>query len=86
MLPLFRVSNAACGFAIGQYGGLSDPSPSERARLNGLLVEAASYDQSLRALFLGILDDLARLKVEQLIEQLNLSDLRKRDICKPFAP
>jgi hypothetical protein len=54
--------------------------------LNGLLVEAASYDQSLRALFPGILDDLARLKVEQPSEQLDLSDLQKRDICKPLAP
>lgn len=72
-------------FAIGQYGGLSNPSPSERARLNGLLLEAATYDESLRALFPGILDDLARLKVEQPTEQLDGSELRKRDICKPLT-
>jgi hypothetical protein len=82
----FQRLERSAWFAIGQYGGLSDSSPSERARLNGLLLEVETYDQSLRALFPGILDDFARLKVEQPSAQLDLSDLRKRDICKPLAP
>ena len=73
-------------FAIGDYGGLSRLSPSDRARLNGLLLRAETYDDSLRALVPGILSDLARLKVEQPNEQLDLAALQKRDICKPFSP
>ena len=71
-------------FAIGHYGGLSSLSPSERARLNGLLLQAEVYDDSLRNLVPGILSDLARLKVERPSEQLDLPALRKRDICKPL--
>jgi hypothetical protein len=73
-------------FAIGDYGGLSQLPPSERARLNGLLLRAEIYDKSLSGLFPGILSDLGRLKVEKPNEQLNLSDLRKRDICRPLGP
>lgn len=71
-------------FAIGDYGGLSQASPSERARLNGLLLRASTYDEALRALVPGILSDLSRLKVEQPGEQLDPSALRKRDICMPL--
>ena len=71
-------------FAIGDYGGLSRVEPPERARLNGLLLRAATYDESLRALVPGILSDLARLKVEQPTQQVDLSGIRKRDICKPL--
>ena len=70
-------------FSIGDYGGLSNPSPSERARLNGLLQRAEVYDDSLRALFPGILADLARLKVEQPNEQFDLTAIQKREICRP---
>lgn len=71
-------------FSIGDYGGLSRLSPTERARLNGLLLRAEMFDDSLTALVPGILSDLGRLKVEQPSEQVDMAALNKRAICQPL--
>ena len=73
-------------FQIGDFGGLSRISPPEQARLNGLLLRATAFDQSIGAFVPGILSDLARLKVELPNEPLDVAALRKRNICKPLKP
>ena len=72
-------------FSIGDYGGLSRLSPPESARLNGLLLRAETFDDSLRGLVPGIVSDLSRLKVEQPSEALDLAKIREREICQPLT-
>jgi hypothetical protein len=71
-------------FSLGDHAGLSQMTPAERARFNGLVSRAAIYDELLTSTFPTILNDLARLKVEPPSAPVNIASIRKRAICQPF--
>ena len=70
--------------ALGDYAGLSAVTPAERARLNGLVSRAATYDEALNATVPTIVSDLARLKVEPPSQPTDIASIRQRAICQPF--
>ena len=71
-------------FSLGDYGGVSELTLAERARLNGLVSRAAVYDEALSNTFPTIVSDLAKLKVEPPGQAPDISSIRKRAICQPM--
>jgi hypothetical protein len=71
-------------FSIGDFAGLSVLTSAERAKLNGLLSRAASYDEALSGTS-TIVSDLAQLKVEPPSEPVEVARIRKRAICQRFS-
>lgn len=71
-------------FSIGDYAGLSQITPTERARLNGLVTRAAIYDEALSSTAPTIFSDLAKLKVEPPGNAPDVESIRMRAICQPF--
>lgn len=71
-------------FSLGDYAGLSEVTSGERARLNGLLSRAATYDEALSTTVPTIVSDLAKLKVEPPSEPTDIVSIRQRAICQPF--
>jgi hypothetical protein len=72
-------------FSLGDHAGLSQMTPLERARFNGLVSRAEIYDELLSSTFPTIVNDLARLKVEPPSSTPNIAGIRRRAICQLFT-